>query len=833
MFGHTGMAVGAGPLYTNAIMGQAPSAVERENIRKASSSILREDSILIEEESGEASRPDSWSMHYSCSNQAPYASSKDDIMMTQTSFLTLPRDNASHDLAFFLRTTGPTAPHRRPSKIEHPRRAVAAPKHALRFLKIPQRRATTPIVTAHDKLNGVLRDEGGLLSNIVEEPPIPCVDQRQTSSGQRYLALQVRTPTLEDMIAEEAPDLSHDVLESRVSISFSDDIHSSPVLDNWLLTFSKEHSRRNTPTPPRKSSTHLPLGDVNTVRVVDDSSSPIRPAASNPPTPLPESAVSMAESYRSNLYEHPAKRSFEACRALSSHPVQPGPPNTSLPRISLPHEEFPVKHPSPEKEVEIKHPSPRRFASHPVLMQRASSIASSLYPRSVSDSPGPPPPRSPLRLRRDPRTIESIIATHNSTRKTTPKLAPSIKPISEYNEEVAPIRPTVITDCTGPIKRPKSREKKPVGHPAYPTSRKEREDRIRQRKLRDRPYAARTIDAVFNAAPSVARQRLRKARSQIQIPELRPAPLVTRASSSASSDASWKKITESTRTPVSPVPSQGSPASNGEKTGYTPISPTASNGSASADARLALSPVTLVAEEIPVPKRKSPCRPAKLILKEGKTYAPRPRSASIPRNAMKRRSRTATQTPCMQTPPRSVSPACQRLPDDAPPLPSPPPNRPLPPTPPASGSERPAKARYAEPKKELPVLPTFEISPKNATPPKRQELLPHVATQAQRKSIGSKDSARTSKVDARLEALEKQNALLSAALMAVLRTNGDLKNAPLSVLAELESSRPTAWESRIARRSAASQAASHTASSSNGSALEMYMSTRRGSKHGC
>lgn len=151
MFGPTGIAVGAGPLYTNAIMGQAPSAIERENLRKASSTILREDSILIEEEPGEVSRPDSWSMHYSCSNQAPYVSGKDDNMLTQTSFLTLPRDNASHDLAFFLKTTGPTAPHRRPSKIEHPRRAVVTPKNALRFLKIAPRRPPTPVVTAHDK----------------------------------------------------------------------------------------------------------------------------------------------------------------------------------------------------------------------------------------------------------------------------------------------------------------------------------------------------------------------------------------------------------------------------------------------------------------------------------------------------------------------------------------------------------------------------------------------------------------------------------------------------------------------------------------------------------
>ena len=91
-------------------------------------------------------------------------------------------------------------------------------------------------------------------------------------------------------------------------------------------------------------------------------------------------------------------------------------------------------------------------------------------------------------------------------------------------------------------------------------------------------------------------------------------------------------------------------------------------------------------------------------------------------------------------------------------------------------------------------------------------------------------------VHLRLEALEKNNALLSAALTAVLRTNGALNSpAPTGVHssspAEVETVRlPTAWESRIARRSAASHGGS--SKSSEGDALDMYMSTRRGSKHG-
>ncbi|KAK5716007.1 hypothetical protein LTR15_009832 [Elasticomyces elasticus] len=879
---HNGMGISAGPPYTEATMGQATSGVERDSIRQQPScSIVREDSIKIEEEPNSdysPSRPDSFSIHCDRTDQAPYVLSDDaDNMMTSTSLLGLPRNNDSARLAFFLKTTGPIAPHRRPSKAERPKPGVATRKKALHFFKLRSKQSKKTFVGAHQMSDGepMLRDEGGLLMTGVEQRQtssgivsrfVPLQDHDADSTGRRYL--HVIPKPLEDDNADEgalplgdlaeekeneAPALSPDIYESTVDISMiEDDIRASLAYDdNWFSTIGSNYSRNiDGYTPPRKSSADLPLGKDTTVRVVEYSS-PVRPRASNPPTPQPESAVSMAESYRSDLPDHPAKRSFDACRALSSHPVNVEPELTALPKIPLPKEEFPVKLPSALREVEIKHPSPRRFASHPVLLQRASSIASSLYPRSFSDSPGPPPPRSPLRLRRDARTIENIIATHETThtRKATPKLAPTIEPVAEYSadfeEALAAMKPTVITDCTGPIKRQRSRNKSGTSHPAYPSSRKEREERIRSRKLRDRPYTARTIDAVVNATPPPSlTRRLRKPRPQIQIPELKPAPLVTRASSSASSNASWKKITECTRTPVSPVPSQDSPASRGEKTGYTPVSPTASTGSNTAESCMALSPVMLVAEEIPVPKTKSTPKPAKLVLRDGKSYAPRPRSASIPRNALLRRSRTGSHTPAtQQTPSRSVSPLGPVQKEGTPPLPSPPPNRALPPTPPASGSEKPAKVRLSAPlqghgllddsvaneaKKRLPIPPIYEILPKRA------ETVPHVASQ--RKSISPKDPAKAASklMDARLEALEKQNAMLSAALVAVLRTNGAI-NGPLSALAaEPESPmRLSAWETRIARRSAASQAASHAASSSNGSALEMYMSTRRGSKHGC
>jgi len=146
------MAFSAGPAYTTALMGQAPSVQQREAARKASSHIVREDSIQVQSEESVAEdfeRPDSWSMHHDCTNQAPYCPRSEDEMMTQSSTLRLPKGNASHDLALFLKMTGPTAPHRRPSKLEQSKKVRSAPRSALRFLKFGQRRAPPSVASAH------------------------------------------------------------------------------------------------------------------------------------------------------------------------------------------------------------------------------------------------------------------------------------------------------------------------------------------------------------------------------------------------------------------------------------------------------------------------------------------------------------------------------------------------------------------------------------------------------------------------------------------------------------------------------------------------------------
>ena len=584
-----------------------------------------------------------------------------------------------------------------------------------------------------------------------------------------------------------------------MSISFAESNHSGEALDTWLYAVSNDPPTEADMSHPRASSAHLPLRQTLPLRVVNPSSpSPIRPAASYPPTPEPLSAVSMADSGTSGLTLHPVP-SFDDAKYPSV--VNRRPSGSPFPKLSLPHEAFPVRHPRGEREVEIKHPFPRRLASHPILLHRASSIASSLYPRSLCESPGPPPARSPLRLRRDNRVIETTISQDYS-RKSTCRSAPGAKDGDIYHTPATPIVPTVVTDCTGPIKRPRSGDK--VSSPGYPNFRKVREERTKARKLRDKP--SRTIDSVVHASPPLASTpRLRKARPHIQIPDLRPVSLGRRSSSAASSNASGKKMSEYTRTPVSAVPSED-----------TPISPAASNLSAGAESAMGLSPVMLVAEQIPLPKGKpAAVKPTKLVVK---SYAPRPRSASIPRNAFRRRSwKDGQQQP--PPPTRSCSPAAPPRDTEIPPLPSPPPNRALPPTPPASGSERATRtklSRAAAHAEAIPALPSTAKLGIRRPSPKPQTSCTHPAphhSPPRRASPAPDDSPHT-------HILRKENRLLRETLAAVLnslqdRSDAATRGAPSVATARGRTGRPgspgsplTAWESRVARRSAASNAAS-------------------------
>jgi hypothetical protein len=81
-------------------------------------------------------RPDSWSIHYDYTDQAPYTARSNDGLTGPTGLPNISEGNASYELAEFLRTTAPKPPHRKPSKIDLPGRAAMASQHASHLIKL-------------------------------------------------------------------------------------------------------------------------------------------------------------------------------------------------------------------------------------------------------------------------------------------------------------------------------------------------------------------------------------------------------------------------------------------------------------------------------------------------------------------------------------------------------------------------------------------------------------------------------------------------------------------------------------------------------------------------
>lgn len=89
-------------------------------------------------------RTESWSLDHNPVKHNPTPTVIEDRTVTQMSLLQLPKNNSSHDLAFFLRTTGPPEHKSTPPKVENQSRLTAASKQALRLLKLAHRPSTTP-----------------------------------------------------------------------------------------------------------------------------------------------------------------------------------------------------------------------------------------------------------------------------------------------------------------------------------------------------------------------------------------------------------------------------------------------------------------------------------------------------------------------------------------------------------------------------------------------------------------------------------------------------------------------------------------------------------------
>jgi len=140
MVGTSILSMGAGPSYTNAFLGQSPSGLERDQVRKKSFNILRQDDIVIEK-SDAASPPESCSLHYDRTDQAPYSLDGEARMSVEGTSSHGTHKFDSEKLIEFLRITGPKAAHRRPRRLKQVEGDLSARKRALRFFGLTQRKA--------------------------------------------------------------------------------------------------------------------------------------------------------------------------------------------------------------------------------------------------------------------------------------------------------------------------------------------------------------------------------------------------------------------------------------------------------------------------------------------------------------------------------------------------------------------------------------------------------------------------------------------------------------------------------------------------------------------
>jgi hypothetical protein len=218
-------------------------------------------------------------------------------------------------------------------------------------------------------------------------------------------------------------------------------------------------------------------------------------------------------------------------------------------------------------------------------------------------------------------------------------------------------------------------------------------------------------------------------------------------------------------------------------------------------------------------KKQATHPPSKVAVNDGRAYVPRPRSAHNAKIAARRRSRASvvmSSSHAVQQKPTAIE--TQVLP----------PSRALPEAPTSldpiiETSDR--RSERHKPSHSGSSSSSYETIRSHEPTAYEIRGLPHIVSQAQRLPVRSNTS--TSRIDARLEALEKQNALLSAALMAVLKTNGALNSTPLPSELFEDNSRPDVAadiSSQPVGRSASRHGFSRSADSSH--ALDMYMYTR-------
>ena len=553
---------------------------------------------------------------------------------------------------------------------------------------------------------------------------------------------------------------SSDIFDSTVSISFDETEEPSQTS---ALRKSDSRGRRI-----KRAGSGL------SVRILTDTDrSPVRPAASEPSTPHHDSDIETADGLKFQPVDRFSK--LNAKTPLSSNPRSPAlrtkEPYTALPTITKRN----------STSNTIAQPSPKRLNSHPVLLTRNSSDVSALclsrnkvveQDLAAPGNPGPPPPRSPLRPQTSPVSIETALeqSVSNAESKVTDKetatqAAPSTVQAIGYHQLVGRSASGCINSSSAST----------TSSDIAPKSLNRRLHANGTMKTQSMPV----IKASVRGSSPKARRRLRRTRPQ-EVKRMDVSKISRRVSFL---QEVWGRSDDpSTEFNHKPIVSLMGPG------------------------------VALPIERVPVPKPITTRKPVSPHAAGRKSLGQRPRSARTPPRDVHG----------LQTPPLSRSPSGSVAAGaEEPMLPSPPPNRQLPPTPPRKSGHVPSPsvedvpdesipspARRAAPPPGLTALnTTFPAPPSSAkstgsnpssagfgpsSPPRTAGLRPtHLENNHSRhSSIHDKDKRRSFGVlEARLEALERHNRLLEAALMATLKTNGALNGCPYHSSENLSHSR--------------------------------------------
>ncbi|KAL1311229.1 hypothetical protein AAFC00_001419 [Neodothiora populina] len=334
------------------------------------------------------------------SSQGPFL----DEMMTQTNLLVLPPSNPSYKMAVFLKSTGPLEAT---SKRSRGKKIVSA----MRFFKSNSRGPSEKLAAAHLRLNDVVpkQDETPALS---AEQKLPRgVVQKVSKNGRKYLQIEETPHISSTSVGDCAPSLN-------VSVCFPEQ-SSSENLSNWMIAFEDEApasvdiktSGHDSEAASKGACLSSDRSMESTVRILD--------ASDNTPGKSPaEQRAAPAHDGRVSITPQISHDTGTNIAPLRSHPVVVGSPSLLPPPSRSDKRAVSVQNTS--KPPQLAHPTPRRVGSQSTLLKGDSSDITGLHwsrdpalelKRVVQDSPGPPPPRSPLRINNEgkPRMIENVM----------------------------------------------------------------------------------------------------------------------------------------------------------------------------------------------------------------------------------------------------------------------------------------------------------------------------------------------------------------------------------------------------------------------------------------